>query len=481
MTETILSFGDCELDSERRQLRRNGTLIAVEPRVFDLLLEVIDKRERVVAHRELVETVWKGQAVSRSAVNAGMSRVRSAVGDHDGRLIKSFRRYGYRFIGEVQPRLRAAPTTALIGRGRELELLESLASHARNGHGRIVYVHGDAGIGKTRLIETLASRANEAGVPVFHGLCDESENPPLLWPWVQILGACIAAPGGDLRRTQLAAYGGELARVLPAFRGSSAPPSLAADDAAQARVRLLQAMTDAIARLAVETPMLMILDDAQWADADSIRVLRQLTRTIRQTRLLLLVADRTPPAGRRFTAAENDSTVCLPLDPLDRSAIAELAAALSEEVLSERRLAALHDLSGGNPLFLRELVRHADFGDDDEPHGVPETLHELLEKDLVDLPAEARRMLQYAAASRSQTFSPGTLQRAAGMNDAELVAAIDRAVRARAILPLRDQSDTYRFRLPLQRLHLRSTLTRPQRVKMREALQRAESRASRSR
>src|SRR5262249_38352956 len=138
---------DCELDTERRQLRRNGTLVAVEPRVFDLLAELIRNRERVVAHRELVHTVWKGQAVSRSAVNAGMSRLRSALGDTEGRLIKSFPRYGYRFIAEVQQRPRTMPTAALIGRAPELDLLASAASEARGGRGRIVFVHGDAGIG----------------------------------------------------------------------------------------------------------------------------------------------------------------------------------------------------------------------------------------------------------------------------------------------------------------------------------------------
>ena len=480
MTGMIICFGDCELDAERRQLRRNGKLVSVEPRVFDLLVEVIRKRERVVAHRELVESVWKGSAVSRSAVNAGMSRLRSALGDGQGRVIKSFPRYGYRFIAEVQQRPRALPTPALIGRTRELDLLASVASEARSGRGRVVFVHGEAGIGKTRLMETLALRAEDAGVPVFTGVCDESENPPLLWPWIQILGACVTALGDDVRLTQLADYGGELARVLPAVRQRFGAPSLVEENPAESRVRLLDAVSRAIVTLTAKTPMLMILDDAQWADADSLAVVRQVVQRIRQTYLLLLVGDRTAPALRRFTAEGNESTLCISLNNLDRMATAELASALSEASFPERNVAALHDLSCGNPFFIRELIRDPEFFEEGS-RSVPEPIRLLLEGDLADLPPIARQLLLYAAVGDLPTFSLAAVQRAARLKVGEAANAIDMAVRARIVVPVHGSADGYRFRVPLQRIHLRYALSRQQQDQIRSELNRAQARGMRER
>lgn len=473
MTDMIISFADCEVDAERRQLRRNGALVGVEPRVFDLLLTMIRERERVVAHRELVETVWQGSAVSRSAVNAGMSRLRSALGDSTGRVIKSFPRYGYRFIAEVQQRPRSIPRARLTGRTRELDLLTSVASEAHGGRGRIVFVHGDAGIGKTRLIEALAARASDAGVPVLTGVCDESESPPLLWPWLQILGACLAEAGAGVWRTQLADLGSELARVLPALRARFPPTPLVADHPEEARVRLLQAVSAAIAILATDTPLMMVLEDAQWADADSISVVHQVARRIDQRHLLLIVADRTPPPRRRFTVEGSEADLCLPLHGLDCRATRELAEDISEEIWSERKVAALHDLSGGNPLFIRELIRQPD-SFDDGVDSVPDSLRELLDSELTDLSPDARQFLLYAAVANAPTFSAATLQRAARLKAGAAAGAIDQAVRARVLVPANGSEDDYRFRVPLQRLYLRSKLGRLQQEQIRGALRRVQ-------
>jgi len=474
----IISFADCEVDAEHRQLRRNGAVVRVEPRVFDLLLKMIRERERVVAHRELVETVWQGSAVSRSAVNAGMSRLRSALGDSAGRLIKAFPRYGYRFIAEVQQRPRSIPRAALTGRARELDLLTSVASEARRGgRGRIVFVHGDAGIGKTRLIEALAARASEAGVPVSTGVCDESESPPLLWPWVQILGACLAGAEAEVRRTQLADLGSELARVLPTLRERFPPSPLVADHPEEARVRLLQAVSAAIATLATNTPLVVILEDAQWADADSISVVRQLARRIERSHLLLIVADRTPPPRRRFTVEAEEAVLCLPLRGIDRRATGELANGLSEEVWSDRRVATLHELSGGNPLFIRELMRQPE-ALEEGADSVPDSLDELLERDLDDLSPDARQLLLYAAVGDAPTFSAATLQRAARLKARAAAGAIDQAVRARVLVPVNGSADDYRFRVPLQRLYLRSRLSRLRQEQIRGVLCRVQKYAA---
>ena len=104
-------FGDCELDAGRRELRRGGTIAAVEPQVFDLLLYLIQHRERVISKDELISAVWQGRIVSESALFNRINAARSAIGDtgEQQRLIKTLPRKGIRFIGALREEELAGP------------------------------------------------------------------------------------------------------------------------------------------------------------------------------------------------------------------------------------------------------------------------------------------------------------------------------------------------------------------------------------
>ena len=109
-------FEDCVLDTDRRELRRGGDLVAVEPQVFDLLVHLVRNRERVVSKDDLLASVWHGRMVSESAVGTRINAARSAVGDsgETQRLIKTLPRKGIRFVGVVreEPSSRADPSAA---------------------------------------------------------------------------------------------------------------------------------------------------------------------------------------------------------------------------------------------------------------------------------------------------------------------------------------------------------------------------------
>ena len=114
-------FEDFVLDPDRRELRRGDAVIAVQPRVFDLLEYLIANRDRVVSKDDILEAVWGGRIVSESALTTRINAVRTAVGD-DGdqqRLIRTIPRKGIRFVGVVQERAKpadeAATATAVVG------------------------------------------------------------------------------------------------------------------------------------------------------------------------------------------------------------------------------------------------------------------------------------------------------------------------------------------------------------------------------
>jgi TolB-like protein len=102
-TDLLLAFGDYQLDVQRRELRRGGIVVELEPKVFDLLAFLVQHRDRVVSKDDLIRSVWNGRIVSDSAVTTRLNAARRAIGD-DGtaqRLIRTFTRKGVRFMGEV--------------------------------------------------------------------------------------------------------------------------------------------------------------------------------------------------------------------------------------------------------------------------------------------------------------------------------------------------------------------------------------------
>src|SRR5665213_928481 len=101
----ILSFGDCEIDVERRELRRAGTPVHVEPQVFDLLIYLTQNRERVISKDDLIASVWDGRIVSDSTLTSRINAARKAIGDSGAgqKMIRTVPRKGLRFVGDVRP------------------------------------------------------------------------------------------------------------------------------------------------------------------------------------------------------------------------------------------------------------------------------------------------------------------------------------------------------------------------------------------
>src|SRR5436305_8528700 len=101
--DSIFRFGAYEIDLVQQELRRDGAVVAIEPQVFDVLVYLVQHRDRVVSKDELLESVWQGRIVSDAALNSRISAARRAVGD-DGTaqaLIRTVHKLGFRFVHEV--------------------------------------------------------------------------------------------------------------------------------------------------------------------------------------------------------------------------------------------------------------------------------------------------------------------------------------------------------------------------------------------
>ena len=114
----IYRFDDCSLDTSCRELRRKGSLVAVEPQVFDLLHFLIQHRHRVVSKSDLIDAIWAGRAVSNSAMTTRINAARRALGDtgQAQRLVRTLRGKGFRFVGDVEQETLQAST---VDRGQD--------------------------------------------------------------------------------------------------------------------------------------------------------------------------------------------------------------------------------------------------------------------------------------------------------------------------------------------------------------------------
>jgi TolB-like protein len=99
-----ISFGSCELDLDRQELRRGGVPIHVEPQVFDLIAHLVRNRDRVVSKDELIDTIWGGRVISEAALSSRINAARRAVGDtgEDQALIRTIHKRGFRFVAAVE-------------------------------------------------------------------------------------------------------------------------------------------------------------------------------------------------------------------------------------------------------------------------------------------------------------------------------------------------------------------------------------------
>jgi DNA-binding CsgD family transcriptional regulator len=234
----------------------------------------------------------------------------------------------------------------LIERESELAALGEIVDAAAGGHGGAALIEGEAGIGKSRLLGLTRTRAAAAGACVLHATADASERSVPLAAARVLLGR----PARGVSRDGPARLG-----VL-ALDGALAEPSGPGSRADE----VVHALWWLIVELADERPLVLVLDDAQWADDLTLRLLRMVARRAPELPLALIVAARPAPPGARH-AMLGAERAFVRIEPAALSVAG--SAQLLEEMLgragSETVVARAHAATGGNPLYLSELLQEA--------------------------------------------------------------------------------------------------------------------------
>ena len=225
--------------------------------------------------------------------------------------------------------------TRLIGRDRDVEALDAVVRRVMSGERAVVMLSGEPGIGKTRLLDALATRFVAAGGQTAWGRTSEVGLTPAFWPWLQILGALEVA---DDRAPKLGSLDGRA-------------------DAAS-RLALFDAVAGFIERRAQVSAIALLVDDLHVADPSSLQLLEYLVPLLASRRVLLALAARDTDATPEISVALarlQRGALRIPLARLGRADVAEL---VGERADAER----VYQLSEGNPLFVEELVASAQGG-----------------------------------------------------------------------------------------------------------------------
>ena len=474
---TELHFGPFAIDARASRLLCAGNALHITPKALQVLRHIAQAAGALVTRDELFAAQWPEQIVTDDALTRCIREIRAVLEDdsRQPRYISTVHTRGYRFVAVVVAVI--APSTAadllptsptsikqkpatnssFVGRSTELERgVSALATAVTERRGVILAISGEAGIGKSRLAAEYAEHATAFGALVLIAQAVPPLGAPPLWLWLQLLRGLPDAPDSDSL---------VLGDWLPEWHPSAALNT--SDDSASMRFALHDALARKLGAAARRQTLLMVLEDLHESDADTLAALTHLGRAAASLPLAIVATWRdvgtTPNAALLDCLAElarsNCTYVSLPLRGFAREEVGELAhrQGHGDAAPDLKQATRLHTLTGGNPLFLRELLALPVMSQENgEPRYWPleqaATVTLVLQRRLRNLAPATRAVLELAALVGTE-FGHCVLLRCASVNALALEQALHTAVTERLVSPA-DDGDHWRFTHDLLREEL---------------------------
>lgn len=438
-----LSLGGTQLGSVERAAR---TLIESEPyreSGYVLLMAALEAQGNVAEGLRVFE-----QLRSLLRDELGIAPSPEAIQAHERLLNPPVARQSLATAAtaaeiEVPAELAAAASSALVGRQAEMEQLEAWYQAPPNS-ARVMLLAGDPGIGKTRLLAETAVRAFASGAIVLAGRAPEETIVPYQ-PFLEALGHYVFRAPLEELRVVAREYGAELGRLIPELRRRvpELPPPDPGDPETD-RYRLFEAVAGLLAEISAAVPVLIVLDDLQWADRPTLLLLRHLARSPHNTRVLIMGAYRDVDQwSEGFDAAlaglrRERLMVQLDVGGLPEAEAMELVSLRAGGTPSLAFVQALYRETEGNPFFIEEIVRHLtdagvrsqDAGARDlERVGLPEDVRDVISRRLDRLAPGSIEWLRVAAVI-GRDFDSSLLERVLGFDEDRFLAALEDALDA---------------------------------------------------
>jgi DNA-binding winged helix-turn-helix (wHTH) protein len=418
-------FGHFRIDEAEAQLRRDGEIVDVPPRAFQVLCELARHPGQLVTKDALLDAVWGHRHINESALKNVVNQLRQALGDdaRESRYIQTAPRRGYRFISPVAEDTAPPPAVvpaapvgeSLAGREGAFAQLQASMAAARGMQRQLVFVLGEAGAGKSALIDRFTA---SCGARLAFGQCIEhyGSGEPYM-PVLEALNALCRADGGESVVRTLRDVAPTWLLQLPWFVGEEDRRQLQHEAGAAAQDRMLREFGELIDRVARDTPVLLVLEDLHWCDHATVQLLGYLAHRRGPAALMVLgsfrptdlVLEDHPLAALRQQLRTRRLSVEVDLESLSEADIGTYLAGRFGDAAPESFIHSLHAHTAGLPLFVvnvvDELVGAGTLRRDEtgwqvpEPGAltVPRNVLGLIDAQIGRLPADYRRVLGAAS------------------------------------------------------------------------------------
>lgn len=459
-----VSFDAFELDEADARLKRDGRPVPLAPKAFGVLCALAKNPGVLVTKNALLDAVWGHQHVSESVLKTTISQVRAALADDAAspRYIETASRLGYRFIGTAAAppgaatagaRAAAAPAPqpavpdSFIGRKAALGRLQECWRRASAGQRQLMWVAGDAGVGKSTLIETFAPLSGAAAIA--QGQCVEQYGTGE--PYLPVLQAL-----GDLARAY-PQLGGIMRSVaptwllqLPWLLAESERAGLVRELVGVSPERMVREFHELVSRFTEQQPLLLVIEDLHWCDESTLRLINHFARQrgaarvmcIGSFRLTQVIAEGHPLQALRQELKLQRLCDEILLDPFSEAEVLDyLRNRLPTDEPPEAFVRRVHSHTDGLPLFVANVVDTLVGQDSDTsatarqrlsfaantPLPVPEDLMGAVETRIGKLPADVVPLLE-AAAVCGVEFRAGAVAEVLGQPLQDVIAQCDRLV-----------------------------------------------------
>ncbi|HUK79880.1 MAG TPA: AAA family ATPase [Nitrososphaerales archaeon] len=344
----------------------------------------------------------------------------------------------------------------LVDRIEELGKLRAALEKTIQGEGNLIFIAGEAGVGKTRIADELSALAREKHATVLYGRCSRREGKIPYAPWIEQIREYVRTNPPQLLFKVVGNFGGEVAKLVPDVTAAIGPVVAASSGSVdQDRLRFIDAITQLAVNASKETPLVMIMDDANWADSGSLDLLLSAARQVAKRRILLV-------GIYRDVEVEEDSDLFEFLYDVRREKLGETlqlrgfgpedSGLLIGEILNQKEVDVefrelIFRKTAGNPFFIEELVRslveqgvlfRTARGWDRKPISeieVPSGVRTVIKQRLSNLDEQSLSVLSVASvtSAESKEFSFALLKAVTGMDENQLVDIIERILKTRLI------------------------------------------------
>jgi tetratricopeptide (TPR) repeat protein len=392
---------------------------------------------------------------------------------------------------------RSAPS--FVGRESEIQKLETLLQQSIEGTGRMVFITGEPGIGKTSLSDEFLRRARKQqfGILISRGRCVEQYGTGEAYlPFLDAMGGLLQGPGRERIAAIMRTYAPTWCMELPtAFASSGSLEKLQQETIGATKERMMRELGDALGALASASPVVLLLEDLHWADPSSVDLLRHLSNRIGTQRLLIAGTFRPEDVERSGHPLKSLKTemqvhnLCdeVTLSSWNRQHIAEYVDATFTPNDFPADLAALvHEKTEGHPLFVANLLQYlGERGDVAKADGhwtlarplsemdlaAPESVRAMISRKIDALEPEERRALQYASVEGTEFLSSVTAK-LLGVDEIDLEESLASIGKSHRLIETRGEEELpdgtlatrYRFSHALYQNYLYGDLVNKRRV-----------------